>query len=116
MARNRKFAEGNQLAVAITSPAAAAAGDPVLVGNLAGVALEPTRAVDGLTAVQFDGVYNLPVANACAVGNLIAGAPGSPVVLTAYANAAAVPGGSIVFGVALAAQAAAGTIAVRLGR
>jgi predicted RecA/RadA family phage recombinase len=117
MARNEVYPLGRQLAVAVTSPATPAAGDPVIVKNLAGVALEAKNATTGLTSVKFDGVFTLPVANATAVGDVIGGAAGSPVVLTGYATiAAAVAAAAIIFGHALAVQAGAGSIAVRLGR
>lgn len=116
MAKNQVYDRGDKLALAVTDGGPAASGDPVIVGNLPAVATEPTRAVDGLTPLSFVGAYRLAVSNAAAVGDLIAGTKATPVVLTAYANAAAVAAGSIVFGIALAAQAGAGTIPVRLGR
>jgi predicted RecA/RadA family phage recombinase len=117
MAKNRKFANGKQLALAVTFPANPASGDPVIAGNLAGVALEPKRAVDGLTAIDFEGVYTLPISTACAVGDVIGGTKASPVVLSAYATtAAAVAAGAVIFGHACSVLAAAGNADVRLGR
>ena len=117
MARNETYPLGRQLALAVTSPATPASGDPVIVKNLGGVALEAKNATTGLTSVKFDGVFTLPVANATAVGDVIGGAAGSPVVLTGYATMAlAVTAAAIVFGYALQVQAGAGTIQVRLGR
>jgi len=117
MARNEVYPLGRQLALAVTSPATPASGDPVIVKNLGGVALGAKNATTGLTSVKFDGVFTLPVANATAVGDVIGGAAGSPVVLTGYATIAlAVAANAIIFGHAMAVQAGAGSIQVRLGR
>lgn len=117
MATNRKYANADQLPVVCTSPANPVSNDPVLLGNQGGVALESKRASDNLTAVGFKGVYTLPISNAVAIGNIIGAAAGSPVVLTAYANdAALVAAGGIFFGIAMSARAGAGPADVRLGR
>lgn len=116
MARNRQFASGKQLSLIPTFPAAPVSGGQVVVGNLGGVALENKRA-DGTTAVDFEGVYNLAISTACNVGDVIGGTKADPVVLSAYATtAAAVAAGAVIFGHAIGALAAAGTVAVRLGR
>lgn len=81
MARNRRHAEGNQLSVAATDPASPTSGDPVLHGQVPGVALTDERA-DGTTTVQFNGVFELavggegfdgvsPVDEAVAVGDIL---------------------------------------------
>jgi predicted RecA/RadA family phage recombinase len=58
MAKNRKYARGNQLSLVCTQPATPASGDPVLVGQLPTVALTAEQA-DGTTTVQTDGVFLL---------------------------------------------------------
>lgn len=60
MARNIVFEEGDQLAVICTDPTTPASGDPVLLGQLPGVALI-TEAADGLTTIKTDGVATLSV-------------------------------------------------------
>lgn len=68
MATNRKFAEGDALSVTATAPATPASGDPILVGQLPGVALTDERA-DGTVSAQFNGVFELSVKGEGAAGN-----------------------------------------------
>lgn len=60
MAKNRIYENGRQLSLVATDPATPVAGDPLLVGQLGGVALTDERA-DGTTSVDTDGVYDLSV-------------------------------------------------------
>jgi predicted RecA/RadA family phage recombinase len=60
MARNIIFEDGTQIAVVATDPTTPASGDPVLVGQIPGVALI-TEAADGLTTIKTDGVATLSV-------------------------------------------------------
>lgn len=60
MSTNIVFEEGAQLRVICTSPATPVSGDPVLVGQLPGVALTKEDAA-GYTTVKFDGVALLSV-------------------------------------------------------
>ncbi|MBX6166300.1 MAG: DUF2190 family protein [Thermobispora bispora] len=60
MAKNIIFENGDQLAVAVTDPATPAAGDPVVVGQLPGVALTAEGA-DGQTTIKTTGVATLSV-------------------------------------------------------
>lgn len=60
MARNIVFEEGNQIQVVCTDPTTPASGDPVLLGQLPGVALI-AEAADGLTTIKTDGVATLSV-------------------------------------------------------
>jgi predicted RecA/RadA family phage recombinase len=85
MAKNIIYDEGVQIPLAVTDPATPASGDPVLFGNLPGVALTDERA-DGITTVKTNGVAELTVhghngtANtAIAAGDIV------------YYNAAATP-------------------------
>lgn len=68
MAKNRIYAEAKQLSVAVTDPATPASGDPVIVGQLPGVALTGKRS-DGTTTVAFEGVFELSVRGVDGVGN-----------------------------------------------
>lgn len=77
MAKNRVHAVGNHLSLAATDPATPASGDPLIVGQLPGVALTDERA-DGTTSIQTNGVFNLSVKgidgggnSAVAVGDII---------------------------------------------
>ncbi|MFI6296849.1 capsid cement protein [Nonomuraea sp. NPDC050790] len=68
MATNQVYDEGDQFAVVCSAPTTPASGDPVLVGQLPGVALIAENA-DGLTTVKFNGVYRLSVKGEGAGGN-----------------------------------------------
>ena len=116
MAKNRKFADGRKLSLVATDPATQVSGDPLLVGQLPGVALTNERA-DGTTSVDTEGVYNLSVKGVDQVGNS-AVAPGDII----YYVAADTPKLSkkntgVRYGYALEAVASGSTatIAVRLG-
>lgn len=60
MARNIIFEDGTQIAAVATDPTTPASGDPVLIGQIPGVALI-TEAADGLTTIKTDGVATLSV-------------------------------------------------------
>lgn len=60
MSKNIIFEDGTQIALAATDPATPASGDPVLVGQIPGVALTAEGA-DGLTSIQTEGVATLSV-------------------------------------------------------
>lgn len=60
MATNQVYNHGDQFDVVCTAPTTPASGDPVLVGQLPGVALTDEGA-DGRTTVKFNGVYDFPV-------------------------------------------------------
>lgn len=66
MAKNRIFASGRQLTLAVA--AGVLSGAPVLVGAMTGVALED-RDSAGKAPVDFDGVYELSVKGANDAGN-----------------------------------------------
>jgi predicted RecA/RadA family phage recombinase len=73
MARNRKFANGRQLAVVCNDPATPASGDPVRWGKIGGVALIAENA-DGETVVDFGpAVYTLPIFDEATGGVLVGG-------------------------------------------
>jgi predicted RecA/RadA family phage recombinase len=68
MAINEVFEDGEQMSVVCSSPATPASGDPVLVGQIPGVALTAER-TDGTTTITTKGVYNLSVKGENAGGN-----------------------------------------------
>ncbi|GAA0403023.1 hypothetical protein GCM10009530_63750 [Microbispora corallina] len=77
MAKNIVLEDGNQIALAATDPATPASGDPVLVGQLPGVAII-TEGSDGLATIKTNGVATLSVKgvdgggnSAVAVGDII---------------------------------------------
>lgn len=120
MAKNRKYADGDNLSLIATDPATPASGDPVIVGQLPGVALTNERA-DGTTSIQMDGVFALSVrgvttaaaGSAVAVGDIIYYVPGN----TPKLSKAAGDAGAVRFGYALGtvASGATATIDVKVG-
>jgi predicted RecA/RadA family phage recombinase len=68
MAKNRVYESGRKLSLAATDPATPVSGDPVVVGQMPGVALTDERA-DGTTSIDFEGVYTLPVRGVNGGGN-----------------------------------------------
>lgn len=121
MAKNRKYANGRQLAVVCNDPAIPASGDPVRFGEIGGVALNNEDAA-GLTVVDFGpAVYNMTVHDNLAGGILVGQkiyyedtAHGSP--LTKLGNQ--VTGAEGFFGYAMEAlgNGVTGVIAVLLSR
>lgn len=116
MAANRKFPRGAALSLVATDPAAPASGDPVVVGQIPGVALTAER-TDGTTSIQLDGAFDLSVKGIDGSGNS-AVAPGDIL----YYVAADTPKISkkatgVRFGYALEAvgSGATATIAVKVG-
>lgn len=78
MAKNRVRINGRYISQAATQPATPASGDPVLVGQIPGVALIDEE-TDGAVTVDTAGVYNLSVlgetnaaaGSAVAVGDIL---------------------------------------------
>lgn len=117
MARNIIFDEGDQLSLVATDPAAPVSGNPVIVGQIPGVALTDERA-DGTTTVKMNGVADLSVKgehyNGTAKAN-IAVAAGDIL----YYNAADTPklnrdNRGVRFGYALEAVASGATDTIRV--
>jgi predicted RecA/RadA family phage recombinase len=75
MARNKIFDRGVQLSAVCSQPATPKSGDPVLVGQMPGVALTDER-TDGTTSVDFEGVFDLVVEGKDAANANIAVAAG----------------------------------------
>jgi predicted RecA/RadA family phage recombinase len=61
MAKNRVYRCGDELSLACTDPATPASGDPVVIGQIPGVALVSEDSA-GNTSVALEGVFNLLVA------------------------------------------------------
>lgn len=68
MAKNRVHENGDYLSLAATDPATPVSGDPVVVGQLPGVALTDERS-DGTTSIQHHGVFTLSVKGVDGSGN-----------------------------------------------
>lgn len=106
MAKNRVYERGQYLALVCSSPTTPASGDPVLIGQIPGVAQAKEEA-DGTTSVDLGpAVYSLPVTGPCVVGDRLYAAAGSPVVLSTTNTGVpfgfalgAVPSGSAVINV-----------------
>jgi len=111
MALNEVFRDANHLSLPV--PAGVTSGSPVLVGSIPGVAQTNRggggNATDHAT-VWTKGAFDLPVTGA--VENV-----GDPVYIDAGALTATAPATDpVVFGYALATQAADGTIAVKIAQ
>lgn len=68
MAKNQTLGDARHLSVAATDPTTPASGDPVLVGQIPGVALTDERS-DGTTTIDTAGAYNLSVKGIDGGGN-----------------------------------------------
>lgn len=78
MATNETYDRGEALALVATDPSAPASGDPVLVGQLAGVAVAAKDTTTSKTPIKTVGVFSLSVKgvdgggnSAVAVGDII---------------------------------------------
>jgi len=69
MSKNQKYQRGEQLALAASAPATPASGDPVLVGQIPGVALTAENAA-GDTTIAMVGVFDLSVKGENNAGNV----------------------------------------------
>jgi predicted RecA/RadA family phage recombinase len=115
MALNEVFKYGTHLSVACTDPATPASSDPVLLGQIPGVALTAEDA-DGNTTIVTEGVYNLSVKGtsgsnaAIAAGDIVYYVTGNTPKLSVTTS-------GVRFGYALAAVGSGltATIAVKLG-
>lgn len=116
MAKNKIFPDARQLSLVCTAPAVPVSGDPVLVGQIPGVALTDER-TDGTTSVDMQGVFDLSVQGVDAVPANVAVAVGDIV----YYDAAS-PGAKlnrdatngVRFGYALEAVASGATDTIRV--
>lgn len=109
MAKNIVFEDGDQFAVPV--PAGTKAGDPVVFGQLPGVALVD-RDADGNATCKFNGVADLPVAGDGAAGAAAVTAGGLVYLDGGVVNVDATNG--VRFGYALAAVASGATTTIRV--
>lgn len=115
MARNIVFEEGDQFSAICTDPAIPASGDPVLLGQIPGVAVIAEGA-DGLATIKTDGVATLSVKGtngsnaAIAAGDIV-------YYVTANTPKLSVTTSGVRFGYALEAvtSGATATIRVKIG-
>lgn len=116
MAKNIVYKDADQLSVVCTDPATPASGDPVLIGQLPGVALTAER-TDGTTTVKFNGAATLSV-KAIDVGGNSAVAAGDVIYYgTGDTPKLSKKNTGVRFGVALEAitSGSTATILVRIG-
>lgn len=105
MATNEVYKYGNSIPLPV--PDGTVSGDPVVVGQLTGVA-QTDRDADGNATVALIGAYNVPVVGAIA-------AVGAPVYITSASDATATATGNQLLGHALATKGTGtGVIPVRL--
>lgn len=96
MATNQRYPHFDHISLEV--PEGTRSGDPVIVGQIAGVA-QTDRGVDGRTTVWLDGSYLLPVDGAVTEGQaLYLDTPGGDLTTT----------GTVFFGVAVLATTGAG--------
>lgn len=120
MALNTVHEIGDRLQLVCTDPTTPASGDPVICGQLPGVA-QANEDTDGVTSVHTSGVYNLSVkgvttaaaGSAVAPGDLIYYVPGN----TPKLSKASGDSGAVRYGYALGAvlSGATTTIPVKVG-
>ncbi|MEU8158033.1 DUF2190 family protein [Micromonospora sp. NPDC048986] len=71
MALNTEIMWTESLSLVCTAPATPASGDPVLCGQIPGVALTDEDTADGLTTVALNGVFRLPVKGETTTNNAV---------------------------------------------
>jgi predicted RecA/RadA family phage recombinase len=107
MAKNQVYHEARRFPVPV--PVGVVSGDPVVVGELAGVALN-SRQDDGTITLETQGAYELTVTGAVTLGAaiyaIVAGGLVTGLTTSATNNTR--------FGTALAAQAGTGKLPVKL--
>lgn len=115
MAKNEVYEDGDFLSLVCTDPATPASGDPVIFGQLPGVAQTAEDAA-GNTSVACKGVFNLPVKGTNGSNAAIAA---GDVVYYVAANTPklSTTTSGVRFGIAMAAvtSGATATIPVRVG-
>jgi predicted RecA/RadA family phage recombinase len=108
MAKNEVYEDGDSIPIAV--PATVVSGDPVVVGELVGVAIT-SRDAAGLVSLRRKGVFSLTVTGAITLGAPVYAVVSGGLVTSLTATATS----NTRFGVALAAQAATGLIPVLIG-
>lgn len=116
MAKNKVYDEGEQLSLVCTDPTTPVSGDPVLVGQIPGVALTDERA-DGTTSVDTEGVFRLSVKGVNGSGNTAVAAGDIVYYVSADTPKLSAKATGVRFGYALDAitSGSTSTIRVKLG-
>lgn len=117
MAKNIVFEPGDHLSLVATDPATPASGDPVLVGQLPGVANTAKRTSDNTTSIITEGVATLSVKAVDAGGNSAVAAGDIIYYVTADTPKLSKKNTGVRFGYALEAitSGSTATIRVKLG-
>ena len=108
MAKNELLNPGRRITIAV--PAGVVSGDPVVVGELVGVA-QIDRQSDGNTTIDTEGVYELTVTGAITLGAPVYAVVASGLVTSLTATSTS----NTRFGIALAAQGSTGKVPVKIG-
>jgi predicted RecA/RadA family phage recombinase len=116
MAKNTNYAWSESLPLTCTDPATPASGDPVLCGQIPGVALAAEDA-NGVTTCAINGAFNLSVKGIDQGGNSAVAAGDIIYYVTGDTPKLSKKNTGVRFGYALAAvnSAATATIAVQVG-
>lgn len=108
MAKNEVYEDGDSIPIAV--PATVVSGDPVVVGEIVGVAVTD-RDANGLITLRRKGVFSLTVTGAIGLGAVVYAVVAGGLVTSLTATAS----GNTRFGLAGAAQAGTGSIPVIIG-
>lgn len=108
MATNEVYEDGDS--IPITVPSGVVSGDPVVVGEIVGVAIID-RQTDGKISLRRKGAFDLEVTGAITLGAPVYAVVAAGLVTSLTATATS----NTRFGLALAAQAGTGTIPVLIG-
>jgi predicted RecA/RadA family phage recombinase len=113
MAKNIVYEAGDQIALAATDPTTPASGDPVIVGQLPGVALT-AEGSDGLTTIKTNGVATLSVKGVDASANSAVAAGDILYYVTGDTPKLSKKNTGVRFGYALDAVASGATATIRV--
>lgn len=113
MSTNQVYDHGDALSVACTDPATPNSGDPVLFGQLGGVAQTGERA-DGNASVSFVGTFKLSVKGVNAGGNVAIAAGDTIFYVTADTPKLSAKPAGVKFGTALDAVVSGATTTIRV--
>jgi predicted RecA/RadA family phage recombinase len=113
MAGNIVYEQGDQLALTATDPATPESGDPVLVGQIPGVALID-EAADGKTTIKMNGVATLSVKGVDGSGNSAVAAGDILYYVTGDTPKLSKKTSGVRFGYALEAVSSGATATIRL--
>lgn len=117
MATNTKYMWTKSRQLACTDPTTPASGDPVLVGQIPGVALVAEDAA-GLTTIALDGAFNLSVKGVDGSGNSAVAVGDAIYYVTGDTPKLSKKTSGVLFGYALGTvgSSSTGTITVEVGK